>query len=418
MKILFIHPNMPGQYKHLARIYGEDPSCEVYFITQNVRQSFPGVVSVSYKTPPTAHKETHRYLRGTENAVFQGQAVWRSCKNLRDSRNFIPDIIVAHPGWGDAMFVKDVYPETPILSFFEFYYHAKGADMGFDPSDMPNEDAIARTRVRNFLHLSNLENADWGVSPTFWQRDQHPETYHAKLSVIHDGIDTDVARADHKATMTINGKTFKFGDKIITYIARNFEPYRGFPTFMQAAERILKQDPDVHIVAIGADGVSYGKRPSGGSTYRKIWRDKVDLDDNRIHFVGMVPYAKLMKLMQISAAHIYLTYPFVLSWSALEAMSCECAMVVSDTQPLQEVIKDGENGVLVDFFDPKAVAEAVCDMVSHPEKYKAMRKAARSSVMKRYSLKKLLPLHQQLITEVAETGAGFVTNKKIQKLYR
>lgn len=407
MKILFVHPNMPGQYRNLCQVAAQDKANTVVFLTKPTKVTIPNVHKLEYQPQRGATAMTHRYLAGAENAVLQGQEVWRICKKLEQEECFKPDIIVAHPGWGDVLFLKDLWPDVPLLSFFEFYYRAQGADVGFDPADQPKPDDLARIRVKNINNLLNLEACDWGISPTAWQKSVHPEEYHHKISLLHDGIDTQTCKPDAKASVTLpNDKTFKAGDKVVTYIARNFEPYRGLPTFMQAAEKLLKDEPDCHIIAIGADGVSYGKALPKGQTYLGQWKQKVQLDESRIHFVGRLPYADLVKVMQVSAAHIYLTYPFVLSWSSMEAMATGCLMVASDTAPVREVITDGQNGLLVDFFSPEQLAEKLAYALNNQEKLQPLRQAARQTIADHYALDKLMPLHMELIADVAQHGNG------------
>lgn len=419
MKILFLHPNMPGQYKHLCRAFADDPKNTVVFITKPRPLDIPNVHKVEYQMKREPSASTHRYLIGTERAVLQGQEVWRMCKKLKDEEGFIPDVICTHPGWGDALYVKDIYPDAPVLSFFEFYYNAVGSDVAFEPEVALKDDDFARVRTKNITNLMSLENADWGVAPTHWQFDQNPDIFKNKISIIHDGIDTTVAKPNAKAELKLpNGKTFKKGDKVVTYIARNFEPYRGFPTFMKAAEMLLKQHKDLHIIAVGADDVSYGKKLGKGQTWRGHMLKQVDLDMDRIHFPGTLPYADLMKLFQVSACHIYLTYPFVLSWSCLESMACEVALVASRTQPLEEVVTDGENGLLADIFSPEEVAEKVTKVLTHKDGMQKMRKAARKTIEKHYALDKLLPLHVSLVKDIAAKKFPPPTHKKIMKLHK
>jgi glycosyltransferase involved in cell wall biosynthesis len=418
MKILFLHPNMPGQYKHLAPAFAKDSQNQVVFITKKRDIELPNITKVTYALKRDANPKTHRYLIQAERAVLQGQEVWRCLRHLKDEKGFTPDIIVAHPGWGDALYVKDLFPDVPLFSFFEFYYHGAGADVGFDPEEPARDDDLARVRTKNAPHLLNLVSADWGISPTLWQHGLHPKEFHSKITPIHDGINTEACRPDADAVFKVNDDlSFKLGDEVVTYIARNFEPYRGFPTFMQAAEKILKERPNCHIIAVGADGVSYGKRPQGEQTYRQHWLSKLDIDRSRLHFVGHIPYAELVKMMQVSAAHIYLTYPFVLSWSAMEAMACGCAMVASDTQPVREVIQHGHNGLLVDFFSPDALAEAVYEILESPDKSAKMRAQARADMVQKYDLYTLLPLHMQLIRDVAEGNTPPPTHDKVMALY-
>lgn len=418
MNILFMHPNMPGQYKHLCPAFAKDPDNKVVFVTKNRTVDIDGVHRVVYSTRRDISPHTHRYITHAERAVLQGQEVWRVLKQLKHKEGFVPDIIVAHPGWGDAMFVKDIYPDTPLFSFFEFYYHSRGADVGFDPEDPVTADDMARVRSKNMHHLMTLVDSDWGISPTFWQHGLHPPEFQAKITPIHDGINTAVARPDPQATLKLSESLkFQVGDEVVTYIARNFEPYRGFPTFMQAAEKILKERPNCHIIAVGADDVSYGRRPAGGSTYRQIWMDRVNLDMDRIHFVGTIPYSGLIKMLQVSAAHIYLTYPFVLSWSSMEAMACGCAVIGSDTAPVREVIRDGQNGLLVDFFSPDALADTVCRVLDAPDRMQDMRERARQDMLDKYALDKLLPLHMGLICDVAAGQLPPPTHEQVMALY-
>lgn len=400
MNILFLHPNMPGQYKHLARAFGAEGGHRIFFVTKHKTALIPGVTRITYQVGKEPSPETHRYLIPSARAVIQGQQVWRVCHQLKTKEGFVPDVVIAHPGWGDALFIKDIFPSAKILSFFEFYYRATGADVGF--GEPVTDDDHARVRVKNITNILSLESADWGISPTVWQWSIHPPEFRSKLSVLHDGVDVARCVPNLQAEITLpNGKTFRAGDEVMTYVARNFEPYRGFPTFMKAAEILLRERPNLHIIAIGADDVSYGKRAPDGLTYRQMWSKQVTLDESRIHFVGTVPYDDLLKLFQVSAAHLYLTYPFVLSWSMLEAMACGVPLVASNTKPVLEVVQHGVNGRIADFFSPEDVAKKIGETLDDPTRNEAIRAAARATVVERFDLAKLLPLHMQLVREVA-----------------
>lgn len=392
---------MPGQYKHLARAFGAEGGHRIFFVTKHASAEIGGVTRITYAMPKLdGPPPTHRYLAPTTRSVMQGQQVWRVCEQLQRREKFTPDIIIGHPGWGDMLFIKDLFPHAKILSFFEFYYRASGADVGFE--EPVTADDHARVRMKNITNLISLEQADWGITPTVWQHSLHPNDFKPKLSVIHDGVDVDVCVPNAAASVTLpNGKTFKVGDEVVTYIARNFEPYRGFATFMKAAEILLRTRPNLHMIAVGADEVSYGKKAPDGKTYRQLLSEQVTLPDERIHFVGTVPYADLIGLFQISSAHIYLTYPFVLSWSMLEAMASGVALVASRTKPLLEVVEHGVNGLLADFFSPEDVAAKVSQLLDEPTRNAAMRANARTTVVNRFALSKLLPLHMQLVREVA-----------------
>jgi glycosyltransferase involved in cell wall biosynthesis len=243
---------------------------------------------------------------------------------------------------------------------------------------------------------------DWGIAPTVWQWSLHPKEFQPKISVLHDGIDVALCRPDAQASVTLpSGKTFTKGDEVVTYIARNFEPYRGFPTFMRTAEILLRARPNLHIIAVGADSVSYGKSAPKGTTYRQLLSQEVSLPQDRIHWTGSVPYGDLLKVFQVSKAHLYLTYPFVLSWGMLEAMACGVALVASDTKPVREVIAHGHNGLFADFFSPDDVAAKLLQLLDSPDDNAAMRAAARATVLERFALQDVLPLHLRLVEELA-----------------
>lgn len=416
MKILFVHPNMPGQYRNLCRYAAQNKENTVVFLTKETKVQIPGVHKLEYRMPRQPYHTTHRYIFGLERGVLQGQEAWRACNKLQKEEGFKPDVIVGHPGWGDCLYLKDLWPDVPMLSYLEFYYHSEGVDVGFESE--VSQDEKARVRTKNALNLLNLEACDWGISPTQWQKSVHPQEYHHKISVLHDGIDSHNCRPNPDASITLpNGKVFKAGDEVITYIARNFEPYRGLGTFMQAAEIIHKNRPNCHIIAIGSEGVSYGKQLTGKETYLSQWKQKVKLDDERIHFTGPLPYDQLIKAIQVGAAHIYLTYPFVLSWSTLEAMATGCLLIASDTPPLHEVIEDGKNGLLVDFFSPEQLAKRVDEALDNREKMQPIRDAARRTIEERYALKKMLPLHMELIEGLARGEREPQAQQKIQALH-
>jgi glycosyltransferase involved in cell wall biosynthesis len=340
MKILFIHQNMPGQFKHLAPAMAR-AGHEVRFLTQRSDVDLPGVLRATYAKPRAAHETTHHYVRLLENSVLAGQQVVRACLQFR-REGFVPDVIVAHPGWGEALFVKDVWPHVPLLNYCEFYYGGEGSDIGFLPEEPADLDAICRVRARNAGHLLSLESCDAGITPTHWQHSRHPAPFRDKIRVIFDGIDSGLVRPAPRASVTLpGGGVLTAADEVITYVARNLEPYRGFPSFIRALPRLLELRPNARVVIVGGDEVSYGRSPPEAPNWREHMLREVSLDPARVHFTGRLPYAQYLALLQVSSLHIYLTAPFVLSWSCLEAMSAGCLVLASDTAPVAEAIADG-----------------------------------------------------------------------------
>jgi glycosyltransferase involved in cell wall biosynthesis len=399
MKILFVHQNMPGQFKHLAPLMARSGH-DVVFVTKRRDIEIPGVRKIVYAPTRAARSSTHHYLRLYENSVLHGQQVVRVCQDLA-REGWIPDIVLAHPGWGESLFIKDVFQNTPILSYCEFYYTGQGADVGFDPAAPATIDDLCRARARNAHLLLSLEAADRGWSPTRWQRSRHPQALQPKIETIFDGIDTHAVRPDPAARLTLpNGHVLTPQDEVITYVARNLEPYRGFPSFMRALPAILAARPNAQVVVIGGDGVSYGAPPAEGGSWREVMQREVNLDPERVHFLGKVPHGRFVAALQVSSLHLYLTMPFVLSWSFMEAMAAGCLVLGSRTAPVEEMLVEGENGFFTDFFDPVQIAQDVERALSHPDR-QAVRRAARQTILDRYDLTQCLQQQLSLIETVS-----------------
>jgi len=396
MRILFLHQNFPGQFQHLARALVRRGDQVAALCVEN-RPVPEGVRVIRYRPRRSSSPNIHPWAVGTETKLIRGQASFLVMREMQ-KRGYCPDIIVAHPGWGEALFAKDVWPNVPLLSYFEFYYQPGGLDAGFDPEFPEDPNELPGIRTKNFVNLMSLESCDAGIAPTHWQKSIHPRAYRDKIRVIHDGIDTDMAAPDRTALVDLPdiGLHFGAGDEIVTFVNRNLEPYRGYHIFMRALPEILRRRPKAHVLIVGGGGVSYGAPPKEGS-----WRDiffaevKAELDLGRVHFMGRIPYTEYIRLLQVSAVHVYLSYPFVLSWSLLEAMSAGTLVVASATPPVREVVAHGENGLLVDFFSPAALAEQIVAALDAPEDFAQLRREARRTIVERYDLQRIC-LPQQI----------------------
>jgi glycosyltransferase involved in cell wall biosynthesis len=414
MKVLCVHQNFPGQYLHLARYLGTQPEHQVVFITQRQEVDLPGVRKIVYKPRRTVSPQVHHYLRESEAAVLNAQEVARIALDLRKA-GFIPDVMLGHNGWGEIWYLKDIFPEAPLIGYFEFFYRMHGADVGFDPADPVTPDTAPRLRTKNLGNLLALDTADLGQCPTEWQKSVYPRRYQPILNVIHEGIDTTIVKPDPAARLIIADKQVEFtaGDEIITYVARNLEPYRGFPSFMRSLPKILTARPDARVIIVGGDEVSYGARLPNGQTFRQQMLAELagSIDLSRVHFLGKIPYAGFVKVLQISRVHVYLTYPFVLSWSMLEAMAAGCLVVGSRTQPVEEVIQHAENGLLVDFFSPEEISNRVIDALEDRKVFDSLRQNARQTIVDRFDLRSIcLPAHLRLLNMlVSRKGRASVT---------
>jgi glycosyltransferase involved in cell wall biosynthesis len=402
MNFLFVHQNFPGQYRYLAGKLAADRDNRVVAITKREEKILERVERVLYKPPSeTPSLGTHPYLRPFELAVRYGEAAGAAALRLKRS-GFTPDVICTHPGWGEALFMKDIYPEVPLLNLCEFYFQTAGGVLDSSLQRPAPLDQVFTQHNRDALFLLALESMDWGVSPIYWQRSRFPAEFHSKISVIHDGIDTRLCAPDPDARLSLpNGRSLTRDDEVVTYVARNLEPMRGFPTFMRAVALLVERRPNCHIVVVGGDEVSYGAALPNGETYRQRIVTELGIECDRIHFLGKLPYGTFLRVLRVSRAHVYLTLPFVLSWSFLEAMSSGCLVLGSNTPPVAEVIRHGDNGLLVDFLDHRALFERLDEALEQPERFVEMRDRARRTVVDRYSVDKCLPLQIELVRSLA-----------------
>jgi glycosyltransferase involved in cell wall biosynthesis len=405
--IVFIHQNFPAQYRLIVRHFADSPENTVYFITQPNDNRMRGVIQLIYRRDTGRREGCHPYTHDIDDAIRTGTAVADVCRMLRD-QGVKPDIIVGHNGWGETLYVKDVFPDVPVLAYFEFFYHATGVDVGFDPeyaSIFLNDPS--RLRAKNAVNIMGFAAADWGHTATRWQRSLYPASMRRRITAIHEGVDTDVARPDTKAWIRLarEGLRLTAKDEVITYISRSLEPYRGFHSFMRALPEIQRRRPRVHAVVLGNDGVSYGPPAAPGTNFREIMLREVGdrLDHGRVHFLGQLPYANYINVLQVSSVHFYLTYPFVLSWSFLEALACGCAVIGSSTPPVREVMEDRVNGLLVDFFSTEEIADRVDEILDHPDRMREMRRAARNTAVRDFDFKRRqLPHWKQLFRQLID----------------
>jgi glycosyltransferase involved in cell wall biosynthesis len=405
LRALFIHQNFPGQYAHLAPALAQRAGVQVWGAGEKEGYAAPGVNYIAYGAPRGAGEQTHRYIRSLEASIRRGQLLANRLVQLRDKEGISPDVIVCHPGWGEGLFLKDVFPRARTLYYWEFYYNAFGQDLGFDPAAPVTLDDAARVRVLNATQLLSLQAADWGVSPTQWQRSRYPDWARRRISCLHEGVDTDRCAPRPDAVFrTPEGREFRRGDPVISYVARNLEPYRGFPSFLQALAIMQRERADLQAVVVGGTEVSYGRRPEGAANWKEKLLAEMEgmLDLSRIHFTGRIAHDALHELFRVTAAHVYLTYPFVLSWSMLESMACGAVVVGSDTPPVAEAITHGETGLLVPFFEPEAIARAVLGVLSDRAGHARLGQAARERVVARYDLRRIcLPRQLDLVERLA-----------------
>jgi glycosyltransferase involved in cell wall biosynthesis len=401
LKFLFVHQNYPGQFLHIVRHLVEPERHELVFITEPNPNEILGVRKVPYARPKIDISETHIAARELDNGVRRAEAVFKVAFGLRHL-GYEPDIIIGHHGWGELLNLRDLWPDKPMLGYFEFYYQHDKADVGFDPEFPPDPLDYPRIRAKNAINHVALNLGGAGQCPTQWQLSTYPDWAQPKIDLIWEGVDLTDCSPDPMAarkTIKIGDMIVRPSDKLVTYVSRDLEPYRGFHIMMRALPEMMRARPDLKVVMIGGDGISYGAAPGGGSTWREVMMAEVgkDLDQDRIVFPGRVSYATYLATLRRSDAHVYLTYPFVASWSLRESFAIGCAVVGSDTQPVREFITHGENGLLVPFHEPQALARAVLGLLEDKHLTRKLRANARAYAEKRLAMSDYLRAYDRVI---------------------
>jgi len=390
MHILFVHQNFPAQFGHIARHLVRTKGWECTFVSKTAPGAVDGIRKVEYKTAGGARETTHYCGRTFENGVWHAHGVYEACKAARDLK---PDLIVGHSGFGSTLFLPELYPKAPVVNYFEYYYRPHDSDMDFRPEFPARELDFLRSRARNAMILLDLDNCRLGYSPTRFQQSLFPAEYRPKIEVVFDGIETDVFRRRTGIPRRVGGVDVPPTTRIVTYVSRGFESMRGFDVFMRAAKRIYERHPNVLFVVVGSDRICYGgdEKHIRHKTFREHVLSQDVYDPSKFIFTGMVPVDTLVDLLSLSDLHIYLTVPFVLSWSLMNALACGCTVLASDTAPVREMVEDGRNGLLVDFFDAEGFAERAVDVLSDPAAYRPLGEAAAALIRETYALDVTLP---------------------------
>ncbi|MFM7085531.1 MAG: glycosyltransferase [Cyanobium sp.] len=411
MRVLFVHQNFPGQYLHLARMLARQRKHQVVGLMMKYPDrplpQLRGVQVAAYRPARSSNHEIHPWAIDLEAKLIRAEAAAAGLEKLL-AKGFRPDLICAHAGWGESLFFKDLLPDVPLLTYQEFYYRSSGFDLDFDPEFQPPLEwrRCAGNRTKTVNPLLSLMASDWSITPTRFQHSTFPSQWQRRISVIHDGINLkaiEQAAAVREPTLTLaDGTVVRAGEKTITFVNRRLEPYRGCHTFLRAIPAILERHPQARILIVGGtEGVSYGARCPQGE-WKDVFLREIEgrYDPSRVHFTGAISYDNFLILLRLSMVHVYLTYPFVLSWSLLESLASGCAVVGSATAPVQEVIRDGENGLLVDFFSPADLAAAVCELLEQPQRRAALAEAA-IATGRSYGLDRCLPQQLALMEMVA-----------------
>ncbi len=420
MHVLYVHQNFPAQFGHIARHLAARLGWRSTFVSETPGGMVDGIEKIQYAIGGGATKTTHFCSRTFENAVWHTDGVYQALRARRVADpSFKPDLIVGHSGFGSTLFLPELFPNTPIINLFEYYYIGHGADSDMEfRRDLPwraPEIKFLRSRCRNAMILLDLQNADAAYTPTQFQHSRFPAEYQGKLRTIFDGVDRAVYHG-HGETLrragskrTIAGVEVAVSTRVVTYVSRGFESMRGFDVFLKTAKRIYEEYPDVIFIVVGTDRMAYGgdeTHVAPHSTFKEWALAQEAYDLSKFRFVGRIAPLELGKLLASTDLHIYLTVPFVLSWSLMDALSCGAVVLGSDTAPVREMISDGENGLLADFFSPEDLAKKAVGVLRDPGAYRPLGRRAEQSITERYSLEAVLPAMLKLYEETVERRRG------------
>tara|TARA_B100000674_G_scaffold26203_1_gene18323 strand:+ start:933 stop:2180 length:1248 start_codon:yes stop_codon:yes gene_type:complete len=412
VRILFVHSNYPAQFRHLSQHLAADSNNEIVFICQNkewTANNIPGIKLTRYQLgrEPTGEL-CHPYLRRYETAVLHGQAALREALRLRQD-GFEPDLIIGHSGFGNTLYLKEVWPKAKFIGYFEWYYRSRGADVGFGSNQQPSPDTSLRVHTYNSPIVMDLAQCDAAICPTHWQANQFPPAVRRNLSVIFDGVDTEqlpfIGQTSRNSALKLNAggiqASIPANVQLVTYVTRCFEPYRGWPQVAEGLAMLMQRNPRVHVLLVGSDEVAYGAKRGDGMSWREWALKQWPMDPSRLYQLPALSYEDYKRVIQRSWVHIYWTVPFILSWSLMEAMASGCSIVASATPPVMEMINSGENGQLVDFFDPEALAQQVDYLLKNEQQRQVQGQSARNRILEGgYDLRNALKAQMQLLNQV------------------
>jgi glycosyltransferase involved in cell wall biosynthesis len=418
LKFLFIHQNYPGQFLHIIRHLVAMKRHEILFITEPNVNEIPGVRKIPYMRPTLGVKETHVAARELDDGVRRAEVVYRAAFGLRHL-GFNPDIIIGHHGWGEMLNLRDLWPDVPMLGYMEFYYQFDRADVGFDPEFPANPLDYPRIRAKNAINHIALNLGGAGQTPTEWQLSTYPDWARPRIDVIWEGVDLTTCSPDaraRKTTIKIGDMSIRQSDKLVTYVSRDLEPYRGFHVMMRALPRLLRARKDIKVVMIGGDGISYGSAPHKGGNWREVMLNELGsgIDRERVVFPGRVDYETYLSALRRSDAHVYLTYPFVASWSLREALAIGCPVIGSNTEPVREFVTHGDNGLLVPFLDPPAIADCVLALLDDKPLTRKLRTNARIYAEKRLAMADYLASYDATIARLTGENPGIAILRRPQ----
>lgn len=402
MRVLFVHHSFPGPFRHIAARFGAMPDTTVLFLSEYRRREvrLPGVrhLTVQGLRKSEAIADLDEAEQDFVRLLRRGARTANALLRLRRD-GFVPDIIYASSGMGNAFYLRDIFPKAFLVVHADWYYNKSDNYTFFNRGQARSPVDFAPARIRNLYQLNALADCDLLVTSTEWQRCQYPQPFADRIHVVHDGVDAQFFSPRSGSKFVIDGLDLSHVQELVTFSGRSLEPSRGFPQFYRCLPRLLAARPDCHVLAM-IDIPEHRKKEEEHAAAAQLaaLQQQYPVDPSRVHIIGFRPYADYRQLLRASGVHVYLTAPFALSSGLFEAMSCGCLLVGSDTAPVREVVQHGHNGFLCDFWETEALADTIADLLARAPSLHGVREAARNTILERYDLKKLVPHHLSLLS--------------------
>ena len=415
MHVLFLHDAFPAQFGRLGLELKRRHGWKCSFLVQSLSSCPTPTTEMLqeldlHQLPLTAE---HRSKEGIPWPQIFGMYL-EQCQSvfnaLRARPDLKPDLVVAHGGRGaPTLFLKDLL-DCPIINYCEYYFATSHRDISYRIDLPPAEPAPFFPRCINAPTLASLVDCDAGYSATHWQKQSFPARFHSKIEVYFDGIDTELYRPG-AAPRRIGEVSLPQGTKVVTFVARGLESIRGFDLFMQVADRICRQRADVLFVVVGGEEIHYGwdKLHTGSPSFKQWVLSQGDHDLSRFLFPGRILPEHLADILRLSDLHIYLSAPFVVSWSLFNAMATGVPVLASDVPPVREVIEGGVNGLLEPLFDIDRLTATALKVLADPAGFAPLGIAARRTIEERYSIESCIPPIKEFFERVSLRQSSLTT---------
>lgn len=398
MRLLLVHQNFPGQFRDLGPALC-DRGHELKAIGSSHRPTDPRIEVLRYEHRIRERTGMHPHSLEVDEWVHRSEQVAHLAMDLKQ-RGWAPDVMLAHPGWGEALLLRQVFPSTPLVIWPELWLRPE--HMGLDPAGL-NVGQMHYLRIKDWLVDGAMADASVAVVPTRYQASTFPQRWQHKIAVVHEGVPESMLQLPRLQRLTIaKGITLEPDMPVVTFISRNLEPMRGFPTFMRALPRLLERHQTVQVVIVGGDDVSYSSAPEDGRSWKDLMLDELGdrIDRKRVHLFGRMPHDQLQKLYRRSDLHVYLSKAFVLSWSLLELMACGTPVLAEANSMMEELIQPGVNGALWR-GEPESLAEAILTLLHKPDQLKSWGKQAKYKLQPTYLQEHCLNQLEELLKQEA-----------------